>query len=126
MQERGAGKVGRPGHRPTDRNRPGRHPIANHRSDRRRRQGNTQDTVENLDPAHSALGRRLAAIAAVAGGTESLSCGCLSPSHALLDSSTLEETLVGCVLPDIRSVTPVSYTHLRAHETRHDLVCRLL
>src|SRR5450756_3067180 len=34
----------------------------------------------------------------------------------------------------VRSVTetsmifmiPVSYTHLRAHETRHDLVCRLL
>src|SRR5450756_1070877 len=24
------------------------------------------------------------------------------------------------------SVLPVSYTHLRAHETRHDLVCRLL
>src|SRR5450759_4404747 len=23
-------------------------------------------------------------------------------------------------------LTPVSYTHLRAHETRHDLVCRLL
>src|SRR5450756_2836525 len=23
-------------------------------------------------------------------------------------------------------VRPVSYTHLRAHETRHDLVCRLL
>src|SRR5665648_1272798 len=23
-------------------------------------------------------------------------------------------------------VNPVSYTHLRAHETRHDLVCRLL
>src|SRR5665648_299598 len=22
------------------------------------------------------------------------------------------------------SITPVSYTHLRAHETRHDLVCR--
>src|SRR5450756_2787159 len=29
-------------------------------------------------------------------------------------------TVVGC------SVVPVSYTHLRAHETRHDLVCRLL
>ena len=28
------------------------------------------------------------------------------------------------VLPDCR--TSVSYTHLRAHETRHDLVCRLL
>src|SRR5450759_5848473 len=24
------------------------------------------------------------------------------------------------------SPIPVSYTHLRAHETRHDLVCRLL
>src|SRR5659263_703000 len=24
------------------------------------------------------------------------------------------------------STGPVSYTHLRAHETRHDLVCRLL
>src|SRR5665648_1299025 len=26
----------------------------------------------------------------------------------------------------IQSYTTVSYTHLRAHETRHDLVCRLL
>src|SRR5450756_766888 len=25
-----------------------------------------------------------------------------------------------------RNAVPVSYTHLRAHETRHDLVCRLL
>src|SRR5450756_2780485 len=25
-----------------------------------------------------------------------------------------------------RILSPVSYTHLRAHETRHDLVCRLL
>src|SRR5450756_2816444 len=29
--------------------------------------------------------------------------------------------------PSCRSrARPVSYTHLRAHETRHDLVCRLL
>ena len=27
---------------------------------------------------------------------------------------------------DHQSEWPVSYTHLRAHETRHDLVCRLL
>src|SRR5450756_2746557 len=27
---------------------------------------------------------------------------------------------------NVRGLTPVSYTHLRAHETRHDLVCRLL
>src|SRR5665648_1220788 len=26
----------------------------------------------------------------------------------------------------IFNLEPVSYTHLRAHETRHDLVCRLL
>src|SRR5450759_5839621 len=26
----------------------------------------------------------------------------------------------------VERFTPVSYTHLRAHETRHDLVCRLL
>src|SRR5450759_550083 len=28
--------------------------------------------------------------------------------------------------PAQRSAATVSYTHLRAHETRHDLVCRLL
>src|SRR5665648_1193193 len=28
--------------------------------------------------------------------------------------------------PEGYGYTPVSYTHLRAHETRHDLVCRLL
>src|SRR5450756_2907684 len=28
--------------------------------------------------------------------------------------------------PDAISIDAVSYTHLRAHETRHDLVCRLL
>src|SRR5450756_1663927 len=27
---------------------------------------------------------------------------------------------------EVYSLTSVSYTHLRAHETRHDLVCRLL
>ena len=27
---------------------------------------------------------------------------------------------------DAAHIVPVSYTHLRAHETRHDLVCRLL
>src|SRR5450756_1432231 len=32
----------------------------------------------------------------------------------------------GNVLGSSGSVIPVSYTHLRAHETRHDLVCRLL
>src|SRR5450759_713770 len=32
-----------------------------------------------------------------------------------------------CVMVCTRTTpAPVSYTHLRAHETRHDLVCRLL
>src|SRR5450756_3030048 len=30
------------------------------------------------------------------------------------------------IRPEINAIVPVSYTHLRAHETRHDLVCRLL
>src|SRR5450759_5551652 len=32
----------------------------------------------------------------------------------------------GSILTVPALVYPVSYTHLRAHETRHDLVCRLL
>ena len=36
--------------------------------------------------------------------------------------------LILCVIcgADLFTSTAVSYTHLRAHETRHDLVCRLL
>src|SRR5450756_553420 len=30
------------------------------------------------------------------------------------------------LLIEVSEFPPVSYTHLRAHETRHDLVCRLL
>src|SRR5450756_300889 len=30
------------------------------------------------------------------------------------------------VVEELDWAIPVSYTHLRAHETRHDLVCRLL
>src|SRR5450759_5840082 len=32
----------------------------------------------------------------------------------------------GCETRGSDGVNAVSYTHLRAHETRHDLVCRLL
>src|SRR5450756_2458230 len=39
-----------------------------------------------------------------------------------------EETFLPALLAfsDTATKVPVSYTHLRAHETRHDLVCRLL
>src|SRR5450756_1969380 len=30
------------------------------------------------------------------------------------------------LVDEVGPARPVSYTHLRAHETRHDLVCRLL
>src|SRR5450756_197076 len=53
----------------------------------------------------------------------------------LVDARTIgvqpwEKNMVGPVERAIRDsdlgLNPVSYTHLRAHETRHDLVCRLL
>src|SRR5665648_1231787 len=37
-----------------------------------------------------------------------------------------EVMLKPIILLVIPGLLPVSYTHLRAHETRHDLVCRLL
>src|SRR5450756_2885265 len=42
-----------------------------------------------------------------------------------LDHRDLPIRTCSCVRA-IRRTPPVSYTHLRAHETRHDLVCRLL
>ena len=42
-------------------------------------------------------------------------------------SKGTERTIIGVIGPeDILRVTPVSYTHLRAHETPEHLVCRLL
>src|SRR5450759_5029217 len=39
---------------------------------------------------------------------------------AMINTAMAKDGTRGC------SMTTVSYTHLRAHETRHDLVCRLL
>src|SRR5450759_2087513 len=56
----------------------------------------------------------------------SIASGCIGLSHYAgylwpgLDRTLAQRTL-HLALPG-----PVSYTHLRAHETRHDLVCRLL
>src|SRR5450756_2983540 len=36
------------------------------------------------------------------------------------------DQFVRCTLDAPGDLVAVSYTHLRAHETRHDLVCRLL
>src|SRR5450756_2669869 len=43
------------------------------------------------------------------------------------DVSALTSSADGCLYAGMASgAISVSYTHLRAHETRHDLVCRLL
>src|SRR5450756_2661273 len=51
----------------------------------------------------------------------------------MIDGLALGETTPGPLIMIVTYVgfvggwtKPVSYTHLRAHETRHDLVCRLL
>src|SRR5665648_218141 len=59
-----------------------------------------------------------------------------SPGAMSNDTSRTAETppndllsrrrLSAAVAVTTRCTLPVSYTHLRAHETRHDLVCRLL
>src|SRR5659263_148727 len=55
----------------------------------------------------------------------------LKPDLVLAQSDEAEAiySRLGCnVMPFVYSgvdLKPVSYTHLRAHETRHDLVCRL-
>src|SRR5450756_2652869 len=46
------------------------------------------------------------------------------PRHTFVDRHS--PTAMRAALRACDYVMPVSYTHLRAHETRHDLVCRLL
>src|SRR5450759_3827533 len=44
----------------------------------------------------------------------------------LLVANHLPEVMQAFEIDQERTIETVSYTHLRAHETRHDLVCRLL
>src|SRR5665648_1247749 len=46
------------------------------------------------------------------------------PVFIVTDFDTTSPEILKEVFGD--KLVPVSYTHLRAHETRHDLVCRLL
>src|SRR5450759_4239802 len=52
--------------------------------------------------------------------------GCvLATAHDVAREYRVMSALAPTPVPVPAMVTPVSYTHLRAHETRHDLVCRL-
>src|SRR5450756_2772350 len=48
------------------------------------------------------------------------------PAHVEILTGISGEMVADSPSMDEFFPTPVSYTHLRAHETRHDLVCRLL
>src|SRR5659263_463516 len=53
--------------------------------------------------------------------------GACNPSYAY--KALQAEDKIGTMMPCnvlVIEQGPVSYTHLRAHETRHDIVCRLL
>src|SRR5450756_2734173 len=77
---------------------------------------------ERLDlgarPGRANAGDKLLTLvmSALAGGD------CIDDANALRAGGT--ERILGFSVK--ATSTPVSYTHLRAHETRHDLVCRLL
>src|SRR5450759_2090532 len=47
-------------------------------------------------------------------------------SDLLSNSGSFSDIVRKYMINQDENVIPVSYTHLRAHETRHDLVCRLL
>src|SRR5665648_189330 len=66
--------------------------------------------------------RQLAAADLVAEVTAALAAAALPGDRLRLE---ITESALLDVNPRVMNI-PVSYTHLRAHETRHDLVCRLL
>src|SRR5450756_1465044 len=49
-----------------------------------------------------------------------------TPKECLTYALTLPTSAVITGIDSMDVLEPVSYTHLRAHETRHELVCRLL
>src|SRR5450756_44632 len=62
------------------------------------------------------------------GGTTFFIAGAIYNATGVVSGTA--DTLLGAITGvnggGILATVPVSYTHLRAHETRHDLVCRLL
>src|SRR5450756_2043452 len=72
--------------------------------------------------AASCVGCHLPAFCATSGAQSQIGQASHTPYHA----PQLCHPLAGKRDGYPHGAGPVSYTHLRAHETRHDLVCRLL
>eukprot|EP00656_Telonema_subtile_P045856 TRINITY_DN52123_c0_g1_i2.p1 TRINITY_DN52123_c0_g1~~TRINITY_DN52123_c0_g1_i2.p1 ORF type:complete len:100 (-),score=0.07 TRINITY_DN52123_c0_g1_i2:20-319(-) len=81
---------------------------------------------ETLNLGHMSVRKAAPCLLALGGADEGDEIA-ETAQDGLGDGSGLEavKELVGALLDSI-TLTPVSYTHLRAHETVLDLVCRLL
>src|SRR5659263_634611 len=69
--------------------------------------------------------------ALVAGPRDQRAMAGVKPAHRRYQAQGAGEcgervVQLGAAPDDVHGAVAVSYTHLRAHETRHDLVCRLL
>src|SRR5450756_2366026 len=86
-----------------------------------RREHDRQESLDQIrkTPADRASHRRRLVLGAWAAGLVMI----VALVVAGLLSARPTQSADARLAPDF---TPVSYTHLRAHETRHDLVCRLL
>src|SRR5450756_3069837 len=81
----------------------------------------TPDSVDSSNPMHAA---RLDACVPNTGSCRSLTIA--SSTRYVPEGSGRNSPPLQAIAERLATATPVSYTHLRAHETRHDLVCRLL
>src|SRR5659263_352860 len=78
------------------------------------------DSVSATTSLSTTAGRPVAAVSIAPSGTS------VQPRNGADTTVLRSRVRPPTVTPMARRVGPVSYTHLRAHETRHDLVCRLL
>src|SRR5450759_5682073 len=75
-----------------------------------------------VEPDPSGAGTTRSMTSSIAATPDALS---LAPSVAFMNSSRWTLMNRGTSRYAETAIAAVSYTHLRAHETRHDLVCRL-
>src|SRR5450759_2103497 len=91
---------------------------------------NPSERIGTLSPYRLAVSAMLAPGPPALVRMQSLPPGAFGCVERAQHQSSSSSMLVARWIPHWRSIpsyiASVSYTHLRAHETRHDLVCRLL